>query len=189
MRNSTTKNATRALVLTAICLVTNLPLQAEQRISSSEADVLHDPSVVACFAHLLREAGFGFAPVERAAFVFMNADGEFRCLDWPPTHQFKAAHWNGPIPVGVVALAHTHPVVSPYPSVDDRDEAVRIGADGISLETCFMPGFEPGYLARLKDKLDHHGLERMLAWGHGGIPMASKVAKNRKRPARLSNTS
>jgi sugar phosphate isomerase/epimerase len=46
------------------------------------------------------------------------------------------------------------------------EEAVRIGADGISLETCFMPSFEPGYLGRLKDTLDHHGLERMLAWGH-----------------------
>ena len=127
MRNSTTKNAIRALLLTVICLVTNIPLKAEQRISTSEADVLHDPSVLACFAHLLREAGFGFAPVERAAFVFMNADGEFRCLDWPATHQFKAAHWKGPIPVGVVAIAHTHPVASPYPSVDDRNEAVRIG--------------------------------------------------------------
>lgn len=46
------------------------------------------------------------------------------------------------------------------------DEAVRVGADGISLETCFMPRFDSEYLGRLKDRLDEHGLERMVAWGH-----------------------
>ena len=46
------------------------------------------------------------------------------------------------------------------------DEAVRVGAAGISLETCFMPQFDTEYLARLKEKLDEHGLDRMLAWGH-----------------------
>src|SRR5207253_9058239 len=100
MRNSTTKNAIRALLLTALCRVTNFPLQADQRISSSE-DVLHDRSVLACSAHLLREAGFGCAPVERAAPVGMNAEGRFCCREWPATHQFKAAHWSGPTPAGV----------------------------------------------------------------------------------------
>src|SRR2546428_4049517 len=106
MSNVTTKNATRAVLLTAICLTTNFPMNGQEVVLTNDAAVLHDRSVVACFAHLLREAGFGFAPVERAAFVFMNADGAFRCLDWPPTHQFKEAHWKGPIPVGVVAIAH-----------------------------------------------------------------------------------
>jgi len=46
------------------------------------------------------------------------------------------------------------------------DEAVRLGAQGISLETCFMPGFDADYLAKLKDKLDANGLERMVGWGH-----------------------
>jgi sugar phosphate isomerase/epimerase len=46
------------------------------------------------------------------------------------------------------------------------DEAIRLGADGISLETCFMPRFDQAYLAHIKDKLDEHNLERMLAWGH-----------------------
>jgi sugar phosphate isomerase/epimerase len=46
------------------------------------------------------------------------------------------------------------------------EEAVRAEADGISLETCFMPRFDAEYLARLKDKLDERGLERMVAWGH-----------------------
>ena len=127
MSDSTTNKATRALLLTAICLMTNLPTEAQQVVLTNEADVLHDPSVLACFAHLLKEARFGFASVERAAFVLMNTDGEFRCLDWPSTHEAKETHWKGAIPNGVVAMAHTHPVVSPYPSVDDRNEAVRIG--------------------------------------------------------------
>ncbi len=46
------------------------------------------------------------------------------------------------------------------------DEAVRIGADGISLETCFMPRFDAEYLGRLREQLDKNGLERMVAWGH-----------------------
>lgn len=46
------------------------------------------------------------------------------------------------------------------------DEAIRLDVDGISLETCFMPSFDADYLARLKDQLDEHGLDRMIAWGH-----------------------
>jgi sugar phosphate isomerase/epimerase len=46
------------------------------------------------------------------------------------------------------------------------EEAIRVGAEGVSLETCFMPDFDADYLARLKDKLDANGLERMVGWGH-----------------------
>ncbi len=46
------------------------------------------------------------------------------------------------------------------------EEVIRLGADGISLETCFMPQFDEQYLARIKQTLDEHELERMLAWGH-----------------------
>ena len=46
------------------------------------------------------------------------------------------------------------------------DEAVRLNVGGVSLETCFMPSFDAKYLAKLKDRLDEHQLERMLAWGH-----------------------
>ena len=46
------------------------------------------------------------------------------------------------------------------------DETIRLGAEGISLETCFMPSFDADYLARIKDKLDAADLVRMVAWGH-----------------------
>jgi len=45
-------------------------------------------------------------------------------------------------------------------------EAIRLEVDGISLETCFMPQFDQDYLAQIKEKLDEHNLERMIAWGH-----------------------
>jgi len=46
------------------------------------------------------------------------------------------------------------------------DETLRLGADGISLETCFMPRFDKSYLTEIKSRLDEHSLERMVAWGH-----------------------
>jgi proteasome lid subunit RPN8/RPN11 len=118
---------TRALLLTAICLITDVPAHAQQRILLAESELIHDRSLLVCFAHLMGEARSGFAPEESAAFIVMSADGAFRCIDWPSTHGFKEARWKGPIPSGVVAMAHTHPLASPYPSVDDRNEAVRIG--------------------------------------------------------------
>jgi sugar phosphate isomerase/epimerase len=56
------------------------------------------------------------------------------------------------------------------------DEAIRLGVDGISLETCFMPRFDQDYLAQIKEKLDEHNLERMVAWGH---PNGLEGGKNR----------
>ena len=46
------------------------------------------------------------------------------------------------------------------------DEVIRLGVEGISLETCFMPAYSSDDLARLRDKLDKHGLDRVVAWGH-----------------------
>jgi 3-oxoisoapionate decarboxylase len=44
--------------------------------------------------------------------------------------------------------------------------AVELEVDGVSLESCFFESLEPGYLREIKDALDTHGLERVLAWGH-----------------------
>ena len=68
------------------------------------------------------------------------------------------------------------------------DEVIQLGVEGISLETCFMPGFDADYLARLKDKLDQHQLERVLAWGHpdgleGGENRAAACRKQRNQSA------
>ena len=46
------------------------------------------------------------------------------------------------------------------------DRAKQLGVDGVSLESCFFPGFEPAYLDGLKSQLDAAGLMRVFAWGH-----------------------
>lgn len=44
--------------------------------------------------------------------------------------------------------------------------AKKLGVDGVSLESCFIPSFDSAYLAKLKRLLDEAGLDRVFAWGH-----------------------
>jgi sugar phosphate isomerase/epimerase len=44
--------------------------------------------------------------------------------------------------------------------------AKRVGATGLSLETCYMPALDQGFLRELRSALDDAGLDRVLAWGH-----------------------
>lgn len=43
---------------------------------------------------------------------------------------------------------------------------VELGADGISLESCFLPQQDQAYLSELCGRLDELKLERVYAWGH-----------------------
>ncbi len=89
--------------------------------------VLRDPSVVACFVHVLRAGAYGGRNTERAAFLVVQVDHSLQCRDWPATHEFREARWVGPLPEGVVAVAHTHPQSFPDPSDQDLREASRLG--------------------------------------------------------------
>ncbi len=44
--------------------------------------------------------------------------------------------------------------------------AKELGIAGVSLETCFMPALDAGFLRDLRGALDEAGLDRVLAWGH-----------------------
>ncbi|HEY3456664.1 MAG TPA: sugar phosphate isomerase/epimerase family protein [Bryobacteraceae bacterium] len=44
--------------------------------------------------------------------------------------------------------------------------AQELGVDGVSLESCFLPSRDPGYLRDLGQMLDSRGMERVYAWGH-----------------------
>jgi sugar phosphate isomerase/epimerase len=44
--------------------------------------------------------------------------------------------------------------------------ARQLGVAGVSLESCFLPVEEDGFLDRLRATLDEMGLERVWAWGH-----------------------
>ena len=49
---------------------------------------------------------------------------------------------------------------------DFLKRAKELGVDGVSLESCFVRSFDPGYLAELKNSLDDYRFERVWAWGH-----------------------
>ncbi|UCF99510.1 MAG: sugar phosphate isomerase/epimerase [Spirochaetaceae bacterium] len=49
---------------------------------------------------------------------------------------------------------------------DFLDRTVELGADGVSLESCFLPSRDPRYLSELCGRLDEFKLERVYAWGH-----------------------
>jgi sugar phosphate isomerase/epimerase len=44
--------------------------------------------------------------------------------------------------------------------------AQELRVDGVSLESCFLPSRDAGYLQDLGQMLDNHGMERVYAWGH-----------------------
>jgi 3-oxoisoapionate decarboxylase len=50
--------------------------------------------------------------------------------------------------------------------VDFVNRAGDLGVDGVSLESCFFPSLDEGFLAEVKGVLDERRLERVLAWGH-----------------------
>lgn len=49
---------------------------------------------------------------------------------------------------------------------DFLDRAKALGVDGVSLESCFFPSFDEGFLKELRAKLDDYGFDRVYAWGH-----------------------
>lgn len=80
-------------------------------------------------------------------------------------------------------------------TVDDfLDYARWLEVDGVSLETCFLPSLEDGYLKELGAKLKEYGLESVFAWGHpnglerGLNPEAFEEMKRLIPKARLMGT-
>jgi sugar phosphate isomerase/epimerase len=55
--------------------------------------------------------------------------------------------------------------------------AKELGVDGVSLESCFIPRFDNGYLSEVRGMLDEFGLDRVFAWGH---PDGLEGGKNEK---------
>jgi sugar phosphate isomerase/epimerase len=55
--------------------------------------------------------------------------------------------------------------------------AKELEVNGVSLESCFIPRFDSGYLSEMKGMLDEFGLDRVFAWGH---PDGLEGGKNEK---------
>ena len=52
-------------------------------------------------------------------------------------------------------------------TVDDLlNYAKRLDVDGVSMETCFLPSLDDGYLKELGAKIKEFGFDTVLAWGH-----------------------
>ena len=49
---------------------------------------------------------------------------------------------------------------------DFLDRAKALGVDGVSLESCFFPGYDEGFFKDLKAKLDAYKFDRVYTWGH-----------------------
>lgn len=67
-------------------------------------------------------------------------------------------------------FGEVYPEQTPPPyrmSVEDFiKRASELGAEGVSLESCFLPGFSNDYLESVRSMLDEYRLERVFAWGH-----------------------
>ncbi|HEX9014830.1 MAG TPA: sugar phosphate isomerase/epimerase family protein, partial [Chloroflexota bacterium] len=76
-------------------------------------------------------------------------------------------------------FGEVYPEQEPVPErrtvFDLIDTAVKLEVSGLSLESCFLPSLDEGFLRELAASLDGAGLERVLAWGH---PLGLQLGKS-----------
>lgn len=90
------------------------------------AILLEDRRVLVLFEDLFRRAMMGSQDVERAAFLTIE-NGRFACLLWPASRGFRRESFQGAIPIGTVAIVHTHPNRIPKASLQDIETAQQTG--------------------------------------------------------------
>jgi hypothetical protein len=83
------------------------------------------PQAMHWYASLLAESGYGYLPRERAAFLIRETDGTLTLEPWAPGAR-RHASFRGVVPIGTIAILHTHPRGEERPSAHDRAEAVRL---------------------------------------------------------------
>jgi hypothetical protein len=93
--------------------------------SPIQGELAHDPLVRDELWKLLEDAHYGFAETEQAMFIIRGSDGRFSFVRWTSTGIPHHAQWTAPIPLGVVAIVHTHPNWMPRPSLTDIRTALR----------------------------------------------------------------
>ncbi|MBW3565530.1 MAG: hypothetical protein KY459_12460 [Acidobacteria bacterium] len=89
-------------------------------------ELLKSPAIMAFFADLVRRSGSGHRNTERGAFLVLDEEGRYRCLLWPYHNGYRRERFTGKIPVGTIAVAHTHPKDAPAPSFRDQRAAKRL---------------------------------------------------------------
>lgn len=88
----------------------------------------HDPRVMAVMQDLAARGERQIEQREIAAFLVRDANGAISSVLWPRTWNSRSERYDGVIPPGTVAIAHTHPSrADKRPSRGDIEQAVRIG--------------------------------------------------------------
>ena len=87
-----------------------------------------DPEMLGILSDVYQRDAWRTDGTEVAVFIVRTPDGRLSCLLWPHTDSVRSAHYDGPIPPGTIALAHSHPIHSlERPSRGDVVQAQRIG--------------------------------------------------------------
>jgi hypothetical protein len=94
-------------------------------------DVRHtvdDPHVMAALQDLAHRGAYQTDQTEVAAFLVRDANGVVTSVMWPHTANRRSEHYEGTIPAGTVAIAHTHPwQADQHPSRGDIEQAKKVG--------------------------------------------------------------
>ena len=87
-----------------------------------------DPHVMAALQDLAHRGVYQVDQTEVAAFLVRDSNGVISAVRWPHTANRRSEHYEGAIPAGTVAIAHTHPLqADPRPSRGDIEQARKIG--------------------------------------------------------------
>jgi hypothetical protein len=111
-----------------LCCFTVLVFSTFAR-SDSQISPTISPDLLVIFFELWRDSGYGRHPArtEESAWILKNPYNNYSTIRWPATGKKNAHFWRGPVPNGVVALAHTHTVKAySKPSRMDISESKRL---------------------------------------------------------------
>jgi proteasome lid subunit RPN8/RPN11 len=86
-----------------------------------------DPQVLAIMQDIALRGAHQFDQQEVAAFLVRDANGVIASVMWPHTANRRSEHYDGVVPAGTVAIAHTHPTFAERPSHGDIEQAKKIG--------------------------------------------------------------
>ena len=86
-----------------------------------------DPQVLAVMQDIARRGALQTDQQEVAAFLVRDESGAIASSLWPHTANRRSEHYEGAIPAGTVAIAHTHPIFAERPSRGDIEQARKIG--------------------------------------------------------------
>ena len=115
------------MLLIAGCATERTFLQNPTVAYPFNQEILSRADIGSCASRIVKMAGYGRLPYERAAFLVLRDDGTFDCSVWPASFTVRKEQWTGAIPNGTAAIIHTHPLSLPDPSSHDFNEAARIG--------------------------------------------------------------